>query len=84
MGIGSIGTWELIIILFVVLLIFGGKKLPELAKGLGKGISEFRKAAADVKEELDPGRIEPSTPAGEESTEAKGEGEGEGEGKKAS
>lgn len=38
------GPSELIIILLVVLLIFGGKKLPELAKGLGKGIKEFKKA----------------------------------------
>jgi len=44
-GIGGMpGPQELLIILFVVLLIFGGKKLPELAKGLGKGIKEFKKA----------------------------------------
>lgn len=40
-----IGTGELIVILCVILLLFGGKKLPEFAKNLGKGIREFKKAA---------------------------------------
>jgi sec-independent protein translocase protein TatA len=40
-----IGTGELIVILCVVLLLFGGKKLPEFARNLGKGIREFKKAA---------------------------------------
>lgn len=44
-----IGTPELILIAGVVLLLFGGKKLPEMMRGLGKGISEFKKAANDVK-----------------------------------
>ncbi|MBN1479971.1 twin-arginine translocase TatA/TatE family subunit [candidate division KSB1 bacterium] len=46
------GIQELLVILFVVLLIFGGKKLPELAKGLGKGIKEFKKA--QYEEETEP------------------------------
>ena len=41
---GWIGGPEIIIILIVVLLLFGGRKIPELAKGIGKGIKEFRKA----------------------------------------
>ena len=53
MGLGSIGATELIIIFVIILLIFGGKKLPELAKGLGKGIREFKKASKDVQDELD-------------------------------
>ncbi|MCK4967318.1 twin-arginine translocase TatA/TatE family subunit [bacterium] len=52
MGIGSIGPTELIIIFIIILLIFGGKKLPELARGLGKGIKEFKKATKDVQDEL--------------------------------
>ena len=40
-----IGTGELIVIFCVILLLFGGKKLPELAKSLGQGIREFKKAA---------------------------------------
>ena len=49
----GIGTQELIIILVIVLLVFGSKKLPELAQGLGKGIREFRKASSEIQEELD-------------------------------
>lgn len=49
---GNIGMSELLIILIVVLLLFGPKKLPELARGLGRGIQEFKKAADDVKREL--------------------------------
>ena len=52
MGLGSIGPTELIIIFVIILLIFGGKKLPELAKGLGKGIREFKKATKDVQDDL--------------------------------
>jgi TatA/E family protein of Tat protein translocase len=48
----GIGTTELIIIMFIILLIFGAKKLPELAQGLGKGIREFKKASNDIQEEL--------------------------------
>jgi TatA/E family protein of Tat protein translocase len=42
------GPTELIIILFIVVLLFGAKKLPELAQGLGKGIREFKKASNEV------------------------------------
>jgi sec-independent protein translocase protein TatA len=43
---------EIVIIALVVLLLFGSKKIPEMAKGLGKGMREFRKAADDIKREL--------------------------------
>jgi sec-independent protein translocase protein TatA len=49
---GNIGMSELMIILIVVLLLFGPKKLPELARSLGRSINEFKKAADDVKKEL--------------------------------
>ncbi len=49
----GIGTTELLVILFIILLVFGSKKLPELAQGLGKGIREFKKASTDIQEELD-------------------------------
>lgn len=42
-----LGGWEIVLILAVVLVLFGAKKLPELAKGLGQGINEFKKAARD-------------------------------------
>lgn len=47
---GFIGGWELVLILAVVLLLFGAKKLPELARGLGTGIKEFKKASSDTRE----------------------------------
>ena len=47
-GIPSLGGTELLIILAIVLLFFGAKRVPELAKGLGKGIREFRQGAAEV------------------------------------
>lgn len=50
---GSIGTPELIIIFFIVLLVFGKDKLPELARGFTKITRQFRKALDDVKDELD-------------------------------
>jgi sec-independent protein translocase protein TatA len=47
-----LGGWEIVLILAVVLIIFGAKKLPELAKGLGTGIKEFKKATREVTEEI--------------------------------
>ena len=47
--IGGLGIWELLIILFIVLIIFGAGKLPEIGAGLGKGIGNFRKATQDSK-----------------------------------
>jgi sec-independent protein translocase protein TatA len=47
-----LGGWEIVLILAVVLILFGAKKLPELAKGLGQGIKEFKKATHDVSEEI--------------------------------
>jgi sec-independent protein translocase protein TatA len=52
MGFGSIGMPELLIILLVVLLLFGAKRLPELARGLGKGIREFKDATKQVENEF--------------------------------
>jgi len=48
-----LGSGEIIIILCVILLLFGGKKLPEFARSLGKGIREFKKACTEVETEID-------------------------------
>jgi len=48
----GMGTGELLLILLVALLVFGPKKLPDLAKGLGKAIREFRRASTDLQEQL--------------------------------
>ena len=49
----GMGHYEIIIILIVILLVFGAKRIPEMAQGLGKGIKEFRKAMKDVKDDVD-------------------------------
>ncbi|MGC3977368.1 MAG: twin-arginine translocase TatA/TatE family subunit [Paludibacteraceae bacterium] len=48
----NIGAPEVIIIALVVLLIFGGKKIPELMKGLGKGVSSFKKGLKDIDDDI--------------------------------
>jgi sec-independent protein translocase protein TatA len=60
----GIGTTELIIIMFIILLIFGAKKLPELAQGLGKGIREFKRASSEIQEELKISHEDEPTPPG--------------------
>ncbi len=58
-----LGGWEIVLILAVVLILFGAKKLPELAKGLGTGIKEFKKATKEVTDEMTSAMDEtPSTP----------------------
>lgn len=52
--LGPIGLQELILILVVLLLFFGAKKLPEIAKGLGLGIKEFKKAAREINKDDTP------------------------------
>jgi sec-independent protein translocase protein TatA len=47
------GHWEWILIIVVVVLLFGAKKIPELAKGLGSGIKEFKKATKEGEQEVD-------------------------------
>lgn len=49
------GGWEIFAIIFAVLILFGGKKIPELMRGLGQGIREFNSAKAQVKDELEKG-----------------------------
>src|SRR5437870_656324 len=51
-GIFNLGGGEIILILALILILFGAKKLPELAKGLGQGIKEFKKATKEVTDEV--------------------------------
>ena len=48
----NFGVWEVLIIAFVVLLLFGGKKIPELMKGLGKGVKSFKEGVNEVEKEI--------------------------------
>ncbi len=50
---GTFGGQEIVVILIVVLLLFGAKRLPELARSLGQGIKEFRKSVKEVSEDAD-------------------------------
>jgi len=59
--LGGIGAQELLLIFLVILLLFGAKKIPEIAQGLGKGMREFRKAMRETQDEL----TKPEPPAEE-------------------
>ena len=50
---GQIGKQEIILILFILLLLFGAKRLPELGQSLGKGIREFKRGVSEIKEDLE-------------------------------
>lgn len=50
--IGNLGTGEVLIIALIVLLLFGGKKIPELMRGLGKGVKSFKDGMSDVEKEI--------------------------------
>ncbi|MDD5184261.1 MAG: twin-arginine translocase TatA/TatE family subunit [Paludibacter sp.] len=50
--LGGLGTGEVIVIALVVLLLFGGKKIPELMKGLGKGVKNFKDGLNDIENEI--------------------------------
>ena len=56
--LAMLGWPEIAVICFVVLLLFGAKKLPELARGMGKGIREFKKASSDMQYELESAQYE--------------------------
>ncbi|MEG1538452.1 MAG: twin-arginine translocase TatA/TatE family subunit [Muribaculaceae bacterium] len=49
---GSLGTPEVIIIVFVILLLFGGKKIPELMRGIGKGVRSFKSGMNEIQDEI--------------------------------
>lgn len=53
--LGVLGTQEIIVILVIVLLLFGGRKIPELMRGLGRGVREFNDAKNNVKKEIEDG-----------------------------
>ena len=51
--LGIVGPWQIALIVIIVLILFGGKKIPELARGLGKGIREFKSAKNQIKDEIE-------------------------------
>ena len=50
--LGVIGPWQIVIIALVILLLFGGKKIPELMKGLGKGVKSFKEGINEVEDQI--------------------------------
>ena len=62
LGVWDLGMGQIILILLVVLLMFGAKKLPDLAKGLGQGIKEFKKATRDIQDEVTKAANAPDEP----------------------
>jgi sec-independent protein translocase protein TatA len=63
---GSLGPFELVLVFLAILLIFGAKRIPEIARGLGKGIKEFKSATSEISRELNvnepANRIHPTPP----------------------
>ena len=53
---GSLGFWEVLLIVMAIILLFGGKKIPELMKGLGQGVKSFKQGMNEVEKEI--GKIE--------------------------
>jgi sec-independent protein translocase protein TatA len=64
--LGGIGAQELLLILLVILLLFGAKRIPEIAQGLGKGMREFKKAMRETQDEL----TKPQAPPEEKKTDS--------------
>jgi sec-independent protein translocase protein TatA len=76
MGFGSFGGTELLIALVIILLLFGAKRIPELAKGLGSGVREFKRGTRgedEVEEKSDQEKKDEALLAGEEKSEARSE-----------
>ena len=66
LAVFGLGSTEILVILFIVLLLFGAKKLPELARGLGKSMNEFKKASSELEREVNADPEEPAAkPAGD-------------------
>ncbi len=59
--IGGLGGWEILLIVLVVLIFFGAKRIPELARGLGKGIREFKDATKEINDEIEEGSKKTTT-----------------------
>ena len=70
LGLFNLGTGEIIIIAIVILLLFGGKKIPELMRGLGKGVKSFKQGMhemeEDIKKPIEPEDKKPSQPTEEQ------------------
>ena len=57
-----LSEWHIILALIIVFLLFGGKKLPELARGIGEAMKEFKKASRDIQDDTPPAQSKPAAP----------------------
>ncbi len=64
--LGNLGTSEMVLIVIAILIFFGGKKIPELMKGIGSGVREFNNAKNNVKSQIEDGMREQPKPQDEE------------------
>jgi sec-independent protein translocase protein TatA len=69
--VGGLGGWEILLIVLVLVIFFGAKKIPELARGLGRGIREFKDATKEIKDEIEEGNQNTTAREGNQSTTAK-------------
>ena len=69
----SLGPMEIFVVVFIILLLFGAKKLPELARGMGKAMKEFKKATKDVEDDIRSAMEEEPEPPRRESKPARTE-----------
>ena len=70
-AIFGLGTGELMVIGAIALLLFGGKKIPELMRGLGEGVREFNSAKSNIKQEIEQGLKDKPVPPAKETSEEK-------------
>ncbi len=68
-----IGTWELILIIFIIVLIFGAKKIPELMKGVGKGVKSFKEGMNEVEEQVNQAEADKPAPKSDDAATPKAE-----------
>ena len=59
--IGGLGGWEVLVIVLILVVFFGAKRIPELARGMGRGIREFKDATKEIKDEIEEGSKNPTT-----------------------
>ena len=64
--LGAIGPWQIVIIVLVIVLLFGSAKIPELMRGLGKGVKSFKEGVNEAKEEINKAKEEIDEPENKE------------------